>query len=74
MKNVLNLLGKILVFLMLTTGMLALLFGLLLFVSREMMLTIVGLFTMIAGILLISMYHEVADMLIDMEVKTDLEP
>ena len=71
MKNLLNLLGKILVFMMLTTGMFALLFGLLLFVSRELMLTIVGLFTMIAGTLLISMYHEVADMLIDMEVKTE---
>lgn len=73
MTTIKTILKKALILALMLTAMAALMVGLLCLVSRDIILTITGVWLMASGIALLSFYQKLCDELIDMEVKTGKE-
>ena len=73
MTMVKTILKKTLILALMLTAMVALMVGLLCLVSRDIILTLTGIWLMASGIALLSFYQKLCEELLDMEVKTGKE-
>lgn len=73
MMTIKTILKKALVLALMLTAMLAMIVGLLCLVSRDIVLTLTGVWMLISGVALISTYQSICEELLDMEVKTRKE-